>query len=207
VLATDDRAWISTLYPNTNLPANYGTISGTVLFSDGVTPVQGANVIARLVDDPSTAPDESRRVAVSAVSGYLFTGNPGQDVTGDNTNGDQTGSRDTSRIGYYQIAVPPGTYTVEVESVFSEFAGGSSVGPLDPPAPLPGPAEFWNKQESAFDAPLQRDPIPVHAGENITGVDFILNLTAPRFDQYEDSGSLFDSPIALPLSHTKGLLT
>jgi hypothetical protein len=96
-------------------------------------------------------------------------------------------------IGYYQIALPPGTYTVEVETVFNGFTGGSSVGPLDPPVPLPFP-EFWNMDETAYDFPLQRDTITVHAGDAITGIDIILNDQSPRFDQYEDSGQLLDAP-------------
>jgi hypothetical protein len=81
VLSHDELAWISSFYPNAGTVQNFGTITGTVFFADGVSAAQGANVIARLVDDPSTPEDESRRVAVSAVSGYLFTGNPGQSVT------------------------------------------------------------------------------------------------------------------------------
>jgi len=168
--------------------------------------VQGANVIARLVDDPSTSEDESRRVAVSAVSGYLFTGNPGQSLTAsigtpneNNTNGSAPGSRTPSLIGYYEIAVPPGVYTVEVESIFEAFVGGSSVGPLDPPIPIPGVAEFWNQDESAFDYPLQRDTITIHPGDKVTGIDIILNNPYQRFDQYEDSGRLLDVPVLSPL--------
>ena len=200
VLSQDEVSWISSLYPKASFMSNYGTISGTIYFSDGVSHAQGVNVIARLVDDPRTPEDESRRLAVSAISGYLFTGNPGQSFTAngtdpneDNTNGDKTGSRDPKLIGYYQLAVPPGTYTVEVEAVYSSFVGGSSVGPLVPPAPLPGgQPEFWNKDESAFDFPLQQDTITIHAGDTVTGVDIILNNTPSRFDQNEDSGALFD---------------
>src|SRR5205085_10085828 len=110
-------------------------------------------------------------------------------------------------IGHYDILVPPGTYTVEVESIFAAFLGGSSVGPLPLQAPLPGPPEFWNKDESAFDFALQRDVINVHAGDNITGIDIILNNTAPRFDQYEDSGALhfLDGPLALPFKLKLGV--
>src|SRR5437667_7449965 len=114
-------------------------------------------------------------MAVSAVSGYLFTANPGQNVTGNNTNGDRNGSRNPSLIGYYQIAVPPGTYTVEIEAVDQEFVGGSSVGPLSPPAPFLGLPEFWNHDESGFDIPQQRDTITVHPRDNITDIDIILN--------------------------------
>lgn len=211
VLAPDDMAWISSLYPNATTPNSYGTISGTIVFGDGVSLFQGANVIARLVDDPNTPEDESRRVAVSVVSGYLFTGNPGQSVTANmsspnenNTNGSASGSRNPSLIGYYQIAVPPGTYTVEVESVYYGFTGGSSIGPLDPPATLDFP-EFWNKDESAFDFPLQRDTITVHAGDKITGIDIILNDQFQRFDQYEDSGQLLDAPVFFPMRRGEGM--
>ncbi|MBS1849491.1 MAG: hypothetical protein JST79_01150 [Acidobacteria bacterium] len=211
VLAPDDAAWISSLYPNASTVNSYGTISGVIYFSDGLTPVQGVNVIARLVDDPNTQENESRRVAVSAVSGYLFTGNPGQSVSAgipqapDNTNGSTAGSRNPQLIGYYEMQVPPGTYTVEVESVYDQFTAGSSVGPLDPPISMPGPPEFWNQNESAFDFLLQRDPVTVHAGDHVTGVDIILNQTIHRFDQYEDSGALFDSPLALPESTVKDM--
>jgi hypothetical protein len=211
VLAPDDMAWISTLYPNSNTISDYGTISGTIYFGDGASMFQGANVIARLVDDPSTSEDESRRVAVSVVSGYLFTGNLGQSVTAalsaageNNTNGSRFGSRSPGLVGYYQISVPPGTYTVEVESVYSGFTGGSSVGPLDPPVYVTFP-EFWNKDESAFDFPLQRDTITVHSGDKITGTDIILNDQFPRFDQYEDNGALFDPPMNSLMPVTKGM--
>lgn len=211
VLAPDDISWISILYSN-NAAASYGIISGVIFFNDGATPVQGANVIARLIDDPATQQDESRRLAVSVVSGYSYTGNPGQSVTAsmpakweDNTNGSPAGSRNPALIGYYEIAVPPGTYTVEVESLFDGFVGGSNVGPLDPPAVLPAWPEFWNKDESAFDYPLQRDTITVHAGEKITGIDLILNDRYPQFDQYEDNGKLLDGPMLWPLESAEGL--
>jgi hypothetical protein len=204
VLASDDMAWISTLYPK-DLASNYATISGVVYFNDGVSPMQGANVIARQLDDPGTPEDESRRIAVSVVSGYSYTNNPGQNVTAilggseDNTNGSPPGSRNPALIGYYKISVPPGTYTVEVEEIYSVFIGGSSVGPLDPPVGLPGPPEFWNKDESPFDFPMQRDMITVTAGESVTGIDIILNDVNPRFDQYEDNGRLVDPPVPLLL--------
>jgi hypothetical protein len=209
ILSPDDVSMISSLYPNpATYAGNYGTISGTVLFSDGVSQVQGVNVIARLVDDQGTPQDESRRVAVSSISGYLFTGNPGQSVTANmpdpnepNTGGDRDGTRNPQRIGYYQIAVPPGTYTVEVEAIFPSFVSDSGIGPLSPPVALPGSTpKFWNKNSSAFDFPLQRDTITVSPGDNIQGIDIILNSTPPRFDQFEDSGALFDPPLSLLLT-------
>jgi len=201
VLSADEVSWISSMYANATTADNYGIISGHVFFSDGTTPIQGVNVIARLVDDPNTSEDESRRVAISAVSGYLFTGNPGQSITAsmpspseNNTNGNRSGSRNAALIGYYEIAVPPGNYTVEVESVFAAFTGGSNVGPLDPPIPLPGQPEFWNKDESNVDYLQQQDTITVHAGDKITDTDIILNGPLPRFDQFEDDGRLLYGP-------------
>lgn len=186
ILSPDDAAWISKLYPAQNYNSSYGTISGFVFFSDGITAVQGLNVVARHVDDPTTTIDESKRIAVSVVSGFSFTGNPGQSITGTNTGGSQFGSRNPALIGYYEIPVPPGTYTIQTENLDSSFTGGSSVGPLDPPAVTYGAFEYWHNFESAFDDPSQRDPVSVAAGQKISNLNFILNQTPPRFDPFED---------------------
>ena len=198
VLGPDDQAWISKLYPSASFSSSYGTISGRILFSDGKTAAQGVNVIARRVDDPGTTEDESRRVAVSVVSGYLFTGSVGQSVSGTNNSGYGTGSRDATLIGYYEIPVPPGTYTVEVEGIHPAFDGGSSVGPLDPPIWIPGPSEFWQSDESAFDSVTDKDPITVSAGQTVDHTDIILNGASSRFDQFEDEGRLVPPMNALP---------
>ncbi|MBZ5528179.1 MAG: hypothetical protein LAN71_09810 [Acidobacteriia bacterium] len=192
VLAPDDVAWISSLYPNAGYPSAYGTISGFIYFSDGITQVQGLNVIARFLDNPNTVQDESKRVAVSVVSGYLFTGNPGQSITTTNP-GSPYGSRSPALIGYYEIPVPPGTYTVQTENIDARFVGGSSVGPLDRPAITYGAYEFWHHNESAFDDPSLKDPIVVSAGQTVNGIDFILNSTPPRFDKYEDGMAFLPS--------------
>jgi hypothetical protein len=206
-LAPDDIAWISFLYQETvNNPANkqepflakYGLIDGKILFSDAITHVQGGNVIARQVDNLGTAQDESRRNAVSVVSGYKFTGNPGQSVTGTNTGGSIFGSRVPTLIGFYEIPLKPANYTVEVEAINPEFVGGSAVGPLGADAgeqfPLPGPPEFWNLSESATDDPLLSDPVPldpIAVGTRISGIDIILNGTPTRFDVFESSARLW----------------
>lgn len=191
ILSPDDMAWISKLYPNGTYAANYGTISGFVFFSDGITHVQGLNVIARRVDDPNTAQNESQRIAMSVVSGFLFTGNPGQSITGDNTGGSPFGSRNTALIGYYEIPVTAGTYTVQTENISGLFTGGSSVGPLDPPALTYSASEFWHQYESGSDDAGKKDPITVTAGQKISNINIILNRTAPRFDQFEDGSALW----------------
>jgi hypothetical protein len=164
VLAPDDAAWVSKLYPSASFSSTYGTISGFIYFTDGLSQFQGANVLAQRVDDPGTPEDESKRIVVTAVSGQSFTSNPGQSLTGDNTGGSSFGTRDPGVIGFYEIPVPAGTYTVYVDNIRSEFTGGSSVGPLDPPAPFFFP-EFWNQSESSSDNSDTRDPITIVAGE------------------------------------------
>src|SRR5437762_928671 len=92
ILAVDDAAWISKLYPVTSPPPvgktsfnlAYGTISGTVFFSDGVTPAQGVNVIARNTDRKSTRLNSSHRCISYAVfclkkkKTQTLPGRPGQ---------------------------------------------------------------------------------------------------------------------------------
>jgi hypothetical protein len=177
-LARDDIAWVSRLYPVIpDFNDNFGTITGTIFFSDMETPVQGVNVIVRNVADP--------QIAVSVVSGFLFTGNPGQSVTGTNP-GSSFGSRTPTLIGFYRIpGLPPGNYTIEVESINLAFEGGSSVGPLNPPIPSPGPAEFFSSPEDDTDGGASGIAVMVVANTTTSGIDIILNGTPPRFDQFE----------------------
>ncbi|MBZ5544144.1 MAG: hypothetical protein LAO07_10755 [Acidobacteriia bacterium] len=197
MLAPDDLAWVSELYPETanappdRIPFNtrYGTLRGTILFSDGETPAQGLNVIARSTTTP-------QRVAVSVFSGYLFTGNPGQTVTGDNDFGTPLGSRNPLLMGTYDIPVPPGSYYVWVESV-SPLLAGAELGPLYPPIPNPSHGEYWNANESATDHELTQDAVTVAAGAIVSDLNIILNGTPPRFDSFESSQLwLIDPPPA-----------
>jgi hypothetical protein len=103
-----------------------------------MTPAQGFNVIARLVDNPATTTvDESRVTAVSNVSGLLFTGDAGNPLVQDATVGTPSpfGSRDTALIGVYTIpGLTAGTYTLEVEGInntgTNAFVGGSGLNPI-----------------------------------------------------------------------------
>lgn len=133
-LKTDDIAAISTLYPKGNFSTTTGRIQGSVYFSDGTTPAQGYNVIARNVNDP-------KKTAVSSVSGYLFTAAAGNTLVPLGAGGSRAdaysyyGSRDQSLLGYYDIpGLPPGTYTVEAEAINNSgdipFVDTSSVGPI-----------------------------------------------------------------------------
>jgi hypothetical protein len=174
ILSPDDMAWISQLYPETannpptQLPfsSRYTVISGTVLFSDGVSQVQGVNVIAHDVSDP-------KGKAVSVVSGYLFTQIPGQTVSTRNP-ASLFGSADAGFRGSFDIPVPAGTYSLEFESINPSFSGGSSVGPLSRPIAMPGspPATATT-------------PFTVVVGSPSTGHSVVLTGTPPRFDAFE----------------------
>ena len=167
-LHLDDRVSLSTLYPAPSFASAFGTISGAIFRSDGVTPFPGAYVIARQVGDP-------RITAVGYASGArYFPGNPG-------------GPPPPGLPGLYEIpGLPPGSYTVEVEGVNPVFTGGSSVGPLDPPAALPGLPEFYNGANEAGtnppDDPSQSVPLTVTAGATLSGIDVVLNGFPPATD-------------------------
>jgi hypothetical protein len=185
-LATDDIAGISELYPSADFQTTTGRIQGHIYFSDGVTPVQGLNVIARRVDDP-------RRIAVSNVSGFLFTPDAGNLVYP--WHGSPDGTRDTAYIGYYEIpGLAPGDYTIEVEAINPDFTLESGVGPLASYGlvfPIPGncATEFANTNppESATDLCTDQTAVTVNAGAvTDVGTDIILNGTPPRFDAWED---------------------
>src|SRR5262249_46180513 len=133
-LALDDVASVSTLYPSADFAAATGTIRGRILA--GAVPFQGAYVIARSLAD-------GRHVAVRVAWGARYAPDP------------PGGTPPESLRGLYEIAgLPPGEYTVEVQAIDQRFTGGWSVGPLDPPASLPGVPEFWNgANEGASDPP------------------------------------------------------
>jgi hypothetical protein len=191
-LATDDIAAISALYPESTFATSTGRITGQVLFSDGETPAQGFNVIARRVGDPLVT-------AVSSVSGYLFTADAGNPIYP--WPGSDFGSRDPALIGYYDLpGLPPGSYTVEVEAIYNTgehaFVGGSSVGPIGNlgfqfplPSLLPPPPctpEYLVTGATATCSSAAATPIPVVGSSVVsTGTDVILIGTPPRYDAWE----------------------
>jgi hypothetical protein len=169
-LSDDDKAWISRLYPAATFATTYGTITGTVLFSDGLSHAQFVNVIARRVD---TGLNEDRRNAVSVSSGFrarVSRGNTINDPTGDSV-----GSVAAGDIGYFEIPVPAGSYMLNVESFDPQFTGGSNIGgwPYDSPIAMPGTA------------PAPIGPIVVGAGATVSGNNITLIGSDPRFDQFE----------------------
>jgi hypothetical protein len=193
----DDTAWVSKLYPSASFATSYGTIAGQVFFSDGKYPAQDVLVVARAV----TAPDV---MVVAGISGYRFTGNPGQPYTKDylpctpstacsggtlgyNTGGSQFGSRDPSLIGLYELPVPAGQYTVEIR----EITGGR-IGPIHPFFPLPGGIEGnWPTNGTSPGI------VNVTGGQAVSDINIVLKGTDPSFDIFEHSQSD-------PLRHSSG---
>ena len=134
-ISMDDMAAISQLYPVTSqnissypgkqvFSAATARIHGSVWFTDAhgssTQPMQGVNVVARYVD-PTTGL-ASRRYAESSVSGFLFTGNSGNPITGfDDSIGEpfgEWGSNNQSMEGFFDLAglqLPNGT-TAQISS-------------------------------------------------------------------------------------------
>ena len=172
-LSIDDVAWISKLYPAGSFATTHGTITGTVFFSDGESHAQLVNVVARRVDNGGTNANENRTLAASGVSGNrfrIFNGNP---INEPNT--EPLGpfrNQVPTDIGFYEIPLPVGSYTIEVETIDPQFVEGSSVGGEDQIA-MPGIA------------PAPTGPISVTAGATSAGHDITLINTPPRFDQFE----------------------
>jgi len=82
-LAPDDVAELSRLYPSGN-SATSARIYGSVYFADHFgaegQPMQGVNVFARWIDPSTGLPSD--QYAASSVSGFLFTGDAGNPITG-----------------------------------------------------------------------------------------------------------------------------
>ena len=161
-LSMDDMAAISRMYPVTaqNVASFPGKqvfasttarIHGAVYFTDAhgnrTQPMQGVNVVARWIDPSTRQP--SRKYAVSSVSGFLFTGNAGNTVTGlDDAIGNpwaEWGSTDSALEGFFDLSglEPPtaGTQyqlTVErLDPVWSREVGSYSPGPVLPSGSAP----------------------------------------------------------------------
>jgi hypothetical protein len=150
-LHLDDQTWISWLYPNPNFAASTGTIRGRVLLPDGqMTGLQGIEVIARRIGDP-------RVTAVSATSGLLF-------------NGPQGGNTDPAHLGEFVLpGLPPGSYTVEVQQLTDSPAIAVPTGFL-----VGGP-KFWHDGSVAQDLPTAATPVVVSAGQEVKGIDVVVN--------------------------------
>jgi hypothetical protein len=140
-LAADDAATLSRLYP-TGKSNSTARIHGSVYFlghAGGLAqPMQGVNVFARWID-PSTG-QPSHKYAASSVSGFQFTGNAGNPITGwSDALGNlysEFGSSDQTVEGFFDLGdlpIPNGAstaqYELAVEALDPLWSAG--VGPYD----------------------------------------------------------------------------
>ena len=172
-LHRDDIASVSALYPAPGFPTATGTITGTILASNGVTKLSGVNVIARNEADPF-------HDAVSAISGD-YAADFGQ------TN---------PLAGTYTLSglTPGASYRVYVDQL---LAGGFST----PPSALPGPEEYASggaesNNQTTVDPPEQ---FALHA-PNSSNVNVVFN--SPRAGDPLPLGDDGSFELALPFSFT-----
>jgi len=140
-LSSDDVAALSRLYPAST--SSNARIHGSVYFVDHLgglgQPMQGVNVFARWIDPSTGLP--SHKYAASSVSGFLFTGNAGNPITGlDDLLGNaysQFGSSDQTLEGFFDLGglpIPNGAgtaqYQLAVEALDPLWSAG--VGPYNP---------------------------------------------------------------------------
>lgn len=143
-LAADDVAAVTRLYPLSNGPPNtMARIYGSVYFGDpqgnAAQPMQGVNVVARWIDPSTNLPSD--QYGAAAVSGFLFTGDAGNAITGwSDPLGvaySQFGSSDQTLEGFFDLGglpIPNGAstaqYELSVEALDPLWSAG--VCPYDP---------------------------------------------------------------------------
>ena len=201
-LAMDDFAALSRLYPVTaqNLSRFPGKqvfstatarIHGSVWFTDThgnrTQAMQGVNVVARWIDPGTGLP--SRKYAAASVSGFLFSGNEGNPITGsDDALGDpfsEWGSDSQTLEGFFDLAglqLPNGgsaQYQLSVEPLDPTWSAG--VGPYSPGPVAP----------SGLAQPIV---VTVTAGNDVQQ-DILMGGTAQPLPQ---PASTWTTPAALP---------
>ena len=203
-LAMDDVASLSRLYPVTSqnqsgfpgkqvFTTSTARIHGSVWFTDKhgnrTQAMQGVNVVARWIDQTTRLP--SRKYAAASVSGFLFTGNEGNPITGlDDALGDplsEWGSDDQTLEGYFDLPglqLPNGgstQYQLSVEAVDPKWSAG--VGPYSPGPVTPSGS-------------AQPIVVTVTAGSDVQQ-DILMVGSAQPLPQ---AASSWTTPAALPLA-------
>ena len=190
----DDIAALGRLYPGGNPPPNpTARIHGSVYFTDttgtAVQPMQGVNVVARLLDNTGTP---SRRYVVTSVSGFAFRGNAGNIVNGfTDASGlryDRWGSDDPTLEGFFDLGgliVPQGQsialYQLRVEPLDANWSGGVL------------PYAFTQVAPSGQFAPVT---VTVQPGSDAERDILMLGSEVTKADA--GSGSSYANPVALP---------
>jgi len=122
-IAPDDMAALSRLYPASASGAT-ARIHGSVYFVDHggsiAQPMQGVNVVARWIDPATGLPSDQD--AASSVSGFLFTGNTGNPITGSSdamgNAYSKFGSSDQTLEGFFDLGglpIPNGAGTAQYQ--------------------------------------------------------------------------------------------
>lgn len=166
IIRQDDISSVSLLYPNESELTKFGKIEGKVFRKDGSTPVRGANVIARNIENPTL-------LATSCVSDYLNDG-----------------------AGLYTLfALPPGKYRIEVEPIDISFNDKSGIGPhtqttTDLSFQNPVPKGFY----AGPDLPITADSdqalvVDVQAGQFIMDANIIASTTFSPSSSSSSGGS------------------
>jgi hypothetical protein len=204
-LAMDDQAAISRLYPITtqNLSSFPGKrvfasttarIYGSVFFTDTAgnptQGMQGVNVVARWINPTTGQP--SRQYAASSVSGFLFTGNAGNPITGfSDPLGSpfaNWGSSDPEVEGFFDLGglqIPGGgsaQYQLTIEAVEPLLSAGVSPYPI--------------YQQVAPSGLMQPITITVTAGQNVQQ-NILMTQTAQPVPQWAKSES-WANPAPVP---------
>ncbi len=189
--ALDDTDALARLYPGSN-PQATGRVYGSVYFTDtsgtALQPMQGVNVVARLM--VSDAP--SRQFVATSVSGFQFCGNAGNIIDGYlDGNGlpyDRWGSDNLSLEGFFdlgQLPIPTGQtiaeYQLSVEGLDPDWAAG--VEPYSPTQVTPS---------GSF------APVVVTVSNESNAERDILMLQDEVVETHPGSGSTYASPAALP---------
>jgi hypothetical protein len=188
----DDTNALARLYPSNVNPPPAGRIYGSVYFTDAsgnaVQPMQGVNVVARLL----VSGQPSRQYVVTSVSGYAFHGNAGNIINGYvDANGlryDRWGSSDPALEAFFdlgQLVIPTGQtiaqYQLSVEALDAKWSLG-----VEPYAPT-------QVAPSGSFAPVV---VTVTNGSNIERD--ILMLQTEIAQVHPGSGSTYALPAALP---------
>jgi hypothetical protein len=190
--AMDDIDSLTRLYPGSGSGQPSGRIYGSVYFTDAsgnaAQPMQGVNVIARMM----VAGQPSGQFVATSVSGFLFCGNAGNIINGYIApNGlpySQWGSDNPSLEGSFdlgQLMIPTGQTSAQYQL---------SVEALDP---------NWSMGVLSY-APNQVTPsgsfapivVTVSTGSNVE--QEILMLQAEIAQTHPGSGSTYANPAALP---------
>lgn len=188
----DDIDALTRLYPSSVNPQPSGRIYGSVYFTDAsgnaTQPMQGVNVVARLM----VAGNSSGQYVATSVSGFLFCGNAGNIINGYvNANGlryDRWGSDNQALEGFFdlgQLTVPTGQTTAQYQLTVEALDPSWSMGVQSYAPSQVGPSGTF--------APIV---VTVSNGSN-TEQDILMSQ-AEIAQPHPGSGSTYANPAALP---------